>query len=139
VIPTTLPPPPDTTVAPSPTVAAEAPAPVLVPGDLGLAQPMTRPPCDDTYITVLVSSLDPATDASVVADALARYPGSSYLKTIETCPSLRPAVDGAEIYVVYFGPFLTAGEACAARSSGPTDSYVRILSLTVPDTHRVTC
>lgn len=128
---TTLPPPPVTTVAPT--------LPEVVPGDLGLAQPMLRPPCDDTYITVLASALDPATDATVVADALARYPGSEYLKTIETCPSLRPAVDGAEIYVVYFGPFLTEAEACAGRSAGPSDAYVRMLSLTVPDTHRILC
>jgi len=144
VIPTTLPPPvvteaPVVTVAPEPTDVPLPEVPELVPGDLGLAATMTRPPCDDRYITVVASSLDPANDARVVADALARYPGSSYLKTMETCPSLRPSVDGAEIYVVYFGPFSTSSEACAARSSGPSDAYARILSLSVPDTHRVSC
>jgi serine/threonine-protein kinase len=138
VVPTTTVPPPETTAPPLP-VDTTTPPPVVIPGDLGLAQPMTRPPCDDTYITVLISSLDPATDATAVSDALTRYPGSAYLKTIETCPSLRPSVNGAEIYVVYFGPFLTEAEACAARASGPSDAYVRTLSVTVPDTHRIAC
>ncbi len=137
VVPTTSPPLPQTTAPPP--VDTVAPASTVVPGDLGLAQPMTRPSCDDTYITVLISSLDPATDATAVGDALTRYPGSAYLKTIETCPSLRPSVDDAEIYVVYFGPFLTEAEACAARASGPSDAYARILSVTVPDTHRIAC
>ncbi len=140
VVPTTTTqPPPQTTLASPPPATTAAPPPTTVPGDLGLAVPMTRPPCDDTYITLLASSLDPATDATAVGDALARYPGSAYLKTIETCPSLRPSVDGAEIYVVYLGPYLTESEACAARASGPSDAYVRILSLTVPDTHRIDC
>ena len=136
VSPTTAPPPPDTTAPPPPTVPATLPP---LPGDLGLSLPMTQPPCDAGYITVLASALNSATNATVVTDSLALYPGSAYLKTAETCSSLRPSVDGEPIYVVYFGPFLTSSEACSARSSGPTDAYVRILSSTVPDTHRVDC
>lgn len=122
-----------------PTTFATSAVPELLPGDLGLSLPMSKPPCDDTYITIVASALNPDTNASVLTSVLERYPGSNYLKTSETCPSLRPSLNGEDIYVVYFGPYLTSSEACAARSKGPTDAYVRILSLTVPDTHRVTC
>ena len=136
VSPTTAPPPPDTTAPPPPTVPPTLPP---LPGDLGLSQPMTQPPCDGGYITVLASALNSATNATAVNDSLVRYLGSAYLKTAETCSSLRPSVDGEPIYVVYSGPFLTESEACSARSSGPADAYVRILSSTVPDSHRVDC
>jgi len=137
VTPTTA---PATTVAPSTVPATTEPPPVqpLV-GDLGLAQLITQPVCDDTYITVLASAVDPDRYASAVADSLVNYQGSNYLKTVETCSSLRPSVDGADIYVVYFGPYVSRDEACDARVFGPTDAYVRTLSLTVPDTHRIQC
>lgn len=122
-----------------PTTVVTSTKPNVLPGDLGLAQPISKPPCDDTYITIVASALNPDTNASVLTSVLERYPGSAYLKTSETCPSLRPSLNGEEIYVAYFGPFQFSDEACAARSKGPADAYVRILSLTVPDTHRVTC
>jgi serine/threonine-protein kinase len=122
-----------------PTSVVTLPKPEELSGDLGLSQPMSKPPCDDTYITVVASAVNSDTNASVLTSVLERYPGSAYLKTSETCPSLRASLNGEDIYVAYFGPFLTSSEACAARSKGPTDAYVRILSLTVPDTHRVAC
>lgn len=104
-----------------------------------MPQPITQPPCNGSYITIVASAVDPTRYATTVGDALARYPGSRYLKTAETCSSLRPDLDGSDIYVVYFGPVTSADEACRARSGGPEDAYVRTLSNTVADTHRVQC
>ncbi len=100
---------------------------------------MQRPPCDGTYITVVGNAIDPAQYASVIADLLVRYPGSEYLRTDQTCPSLRPEVDGNAIYTVYYGPFADAPTACSNRSLGPSDAYVRRLSLVDPPTHVVDC
>lgn len=100
---------------------------------------MTRPACDEQYITVVGSVIDPEMYVQAVGELLVTYAGSEYLKTAETCPSLRPSVDGNEIYVVYFGPFRSATEACGARDLGPQDAYVRRLSTGLDPTHQISC
>ena len=67
------------------------------------------------------------------------YPGSSYLRTDQTCPSLNQSIDGAPIYVVYFGPFAFASDACAARADGTEGAYARRLSNDVGPNHGVSC
>lgn len=131
-----------TSVAAVPTTIAPAPAPVptTIPGDLGLAVPMMRPACDDQQITIVFSSIDPFRYAEEIGAKLAQFPGSSYLKTAETCPSLRAQfTDGSDIYVVYFGPFPTVGQACAARALGESDAYVKTLSTSLAPSHEVSC
>jgi serine/threonine-protein kinase len=77
--------------------------------------------------------------AEEVSASLEAHPGSQYLRTDQTCPSLRQDVGGAAIYMTYFGPFASEQEACAARANGPSDAYVRSLSTALPPTHRIQC
>lgn len=160
-MPSTTPPPtPATSTAPStvpPTVPPTTPAPTepaetttpttapgaadgAVPGDLGVAgRPMQQPPCDGGFITVLASAIGGQATAASVGAVLDDYPGSNYLRTDQTCPSLNPDVDGEPIYVVYLGPFAVDSDACAARSEGPEGSYARQLSDDVGPEHSVDC
>ena len=88
---------------------------------------------------MLASAVGNDASAAGVEAVLDRYDGSSYLRTDRTCPSLTQAVDGEPIYVVYFGPFPTDGEACAAVDDGPDGAYVRRLSNDLDPTHSVSC
>lgn len=74
-----------------------------------------------------------------VADLLALYPDANYLRTDQTCASLRPEVDGNAIYSVYFGPFPSRQAACDARFRGAEDSYVKQLSPDLDPMHQVDC
>lgn len=132
-----------TSDVPTPPVVAPAvpppPGPITVPGDLAIGVDMTRPPCDGQFVTAVGATTDPAVYSANTTALLDRYPGSEYLRTDQTCPSLRPAVDDNAIYMVYFGPFSSREEACAARSSGPSDAYVKTLSRSLPFDHQVDC
>ena len=130
---TTAPPPPPATTAPG----AD---PDTVPGDLAVAgHAMQRPGCDDSFITVIASAIGEQATAVGIANVLDAYPGSSYLRTDQTCPSLTQSIDGAPIYVVYFGPFAFASDACAARAEGTEGAYARRLSNDVGPNHGVSC
>lgn len=130
-----------TTTSTTPDVtAAPAAGPDAVAGDLGVpGRPMQRPGCDGAYITVLASAVGGQATASGIANVLDAYPGSNYLRTDQTCPSLTPDIDGEPIYVVYFGPFAFDTDACAARSDGSEGAYARLLSSEVGPNHGVTC
>ena len=140
--PTTEPTPTDpaTTPAPPTDPPTTPPPPTTVPGDLGLEVAMTQPDCDGQSITVLFSAIDPANYEQQISDQLNFYDDSAYLRTASTCPSLRGQfTDGSDIYVVYYGPFPTTEQACAERSGGPPDAYVKTLSLDLPFDHEVSC
>ena len=128
---------------PDVTTATTAPdttgVPDRPPGDLGLTAAILDVECDGGYITFVGSAVGNQPYPDVVSSLLQAYPGSAYLST-KSCPSLRQEfVDGSEIYGVVFGPFATQAEACAARSDGPGDAYVRRLSTTDPQDHTVDC
>lgn len=154
--PTTSPTPlPNTSVAPStapttaapttpttapPVTAAPGAGDDAVPGDLGIpGRAMLRPSCDDSFITVLASPIGSQATADGVAAVLDRYPGSSYLRTDQTCPSLTQSSDGQPIYVIFLGPFAFDTDACAARAEGPDGAYARRLSDDVGPDHTVNC
>ena len=101
---------------------------------------MIRPACDGSFITHIAASTEPTTAAGAIRNNLLRYPGSSYLRTDQTCPSLRAATDeGNPIYVVFFGPFSTRAAACVERAQGPADSYVKILDTSSPPAWQEPC
>lgn len=132
------------TTAPPATVAApattSAPDPVGPDGDLGIdGVDIARPPCDDTYITIIASAIGGQATAGSVEGVLDTYDGSNYLRTDRTCPSLNPSANGEPIYVVYFGPYGDDAEACAARARGTEDAYVRRLSNSLGPDHSVSC
>lgn len=141
---------PATSAAPATTTTTTPTTTTTLPGELGLtvaglAVPITQPPCDDSAITILFSAINPAVYAEEIGAKLAEYPGSSYLRTASTCPSLRPQLEGNDIYVVYFGPFADDELACDMRGAGPIDaagvfeSYVKPLSLDAPESFQVSC
>lgn len=145
---TSTPPPTSPSTAPPTTEPVETTTPTTapgaaegaVPGDLGVpGRPMQQPPCDGSYITVLASPIGAQANASSVAAVLDDYPGSNYLRTDQTCPSLTPDVDGEPIYVIFLGPFAFDSDACAARAEGPEGAYARRLSDELGPDHSVAC
>lgn len=100
---------------------------------------MQRPGCDGGFITVLASPIGGQATAESLAAVLDQYSGSNYLRTDETCSSLNASSGGEPIYVVYFGPFAEAIDACAARADGPDGAYARQLSNDIPPDHVVDC
>ena len=135
--PTTSAPP---TTEPPPPTTAEGAEPDAVPGDLGIAgYAMQAPPCNGAFITIIASAVGADVAPQGIRAYLEDYPTSNYLRTDQTCPSLAQSLDGEPIYVVYFGPFPFASDACAARAEGTEGSYVRILSETDPPNRPVDC
>ena len=109
-------------------------------GDLAIfGAPMQQPPCDGSYITIVANAVIPDRYTRTVSDALSTYQGSMYLRTDQTCPSLRGSINGNPIYSIFYGPFSNSADACGARQFGPTDSYVRPLSTTDPPERVVKC
>ena len=100
---------------------------------------MQQPGCDDSYITVIASAVGAQASAGGIANVLDGYPGSNYLRTDQTCPSLTQDIDGEPIYVVFFGPFAFASDACAARAQGTEGAYARRLTTEVGPDHGVAC
>jgi hypothetical protein len=88
---------------------------------------------------VIASAIGSQATAGGIANVLKAYPDSNYLRTDQTCPSLTQNIDGAPIYVVYFGPFIAASDACAARAQGTQGAYARRLSNDVGPSHGVSC
>jgi serine/threonine-protein kinase len=141
--PTTAPPttqPPTTTTPPGPPTTAAGAEPGAVPGDLAIdGYAMQAPPCNDSFITILASAVGGQASADGIEAVLESYPTSNYLRTDQTCPSLTQSMGGEPIYVVFFGPFAVADDACAARSRGPEGAYARRLSDSVGPNHSVAC
>jgi serine/threonine-protein kinase len=136
-------PPPTAAPAPTTTIATSSTSTTRAPdgsGDLGVeGHPIRRPECNGDYITVIASAVGDDASGPGLGIVLDQYPGSNYLRTDVTCPSLTQSVDGEPVYVVYFGPFDRDVEACGARADGPDGAYVRRLSDDLEPNHSVTC
>lgn len=115
--PTTPPP-----TYPTPTTTE---APSRGSGDLGLSTPITRPDCDGSYAAFVYNATSPGQYASEIATALANNPGASYLRTDQSCSSLRQSLNGNPIYAVYYPGTLATVCATKARIGGET--YARRL------------
>lgn len=110
----------------SPT-ASPSPSGARGEGDLGLAQPIANLRCGAGFITFVTAAVAPDRYVDDVAGSLRAHPGAAYLRNDASCAGLYPTYRGNPIYQVYFGPFSTAEQACAARSRAPADSEVRLL------------
>ena len=109
-------------------------------GDLGLAQEMSVPECDGSFVTFLGSVVEPSEYESEVSDLLRSYPNSSYMRTdVVGCTSLRLELDGDYIYAVYFGPFGTRRDALNACAAGPSGAYVKPLDNTWDSSETILC
>lgn len=141
--PQTRPEPPD----PPPTQSPPAPRPPTPPakpsGDLGLSIPMSSPSCNpEQTIVVLGNATTPGRYAEDIQRLLNAHPGASYLRTDQSCPSLRQATEtGNPIYAVYRIAGRTEAQACAAVRAAGAGAYARWLStspLKGPE-HSITC
>jgi hypothetical protein len=71
---------------------------------------------------------------------LAAHPGALYLRTDQTCPSLRAATeDGNPIYAVYRLGGRTEAQVCAAVRRSGGDAYGKWLNSTTDPEERITC
>lgn len=109
-------------------------------GDLGLSTPITRPSCDGRGIVILYSAVTPEAYESEISIALANNPGAKYLRTDQSCPSLRQRDDnGNVIYAVYRESGYTKAELCADVAVSPGGAYGRWLDTTSDPSELVTC
>lgn len=108
--------------------------------DLALSAPMTNPDCDDRYIVIVASAVNPETYEQTVQDALTAHPEAKYLHAPTTgCTSLRHRLEDNDIYSVYYGPYPTDTEACTRKSAVGGDSFVRRLDNTSSPDKAVSC
>lgn len=119
----------------APPRAASAPS-----GDLGLRQPISRPACNGQYIVILGSVTTPGLYEAGVQRLLAAHPGAFYLRTDQSCPSLRAATDdGDPIYAVYILGGTTLAEVCSRVWAAGGDAYGKVLDYTTDPGVRVDC
>jgi serine/threonine-protein kinase len=102
---------------------------------------MSRPSCNGQGIVILGSVTTPGQYAAGVQRLLDAHPGASYLRTDQSCPSLRPATaQGNPIYAVYrpAGVNTEAGLGAAVCATGG-GAYGKFLDYEHPPDHQVTC
>lgn len=115
--------------APTPTVAARGAF------DLGLPTPISQPACDGTGIVVVGNAVDQATYATEVQSYLTQYPGSRYLRTDQSCSSLRDRDDyGNVIYAVYVVAGRSVADICQVRNQLGGSTYGKWLDNTTDPT-----
>lgn len=110
-----------------------------VTGDLGLSQAISSPACTGEWVVFIGSVTAPSEYRADVDHLLRRFSQSHYLRTDQSCTSLRQQLDGNAIYAVYLGPWGSKAEACSARSANGGDAYVKRLDMTTPPTNLFTC
>ncbi|MFV8165295.1 serine/threonine-protein kinase [Mycobacterium sp. 134] len=120
-------PPTQSNAAPPPPQAAP-PRSTTPSGDLGLRQPISRPACNGQYIVVLGSVTTPGLYEAGVQKLLDAHPGAFYLRTDQTCPSLRAETEeGNPIYAVFVPGGTTQGQMCAKMRAYGGDAYGKVL------------
>ena len=133
--PPSPPPPLPPSPPPSPTTPAAKPN-----ADLGLTIPISRPACDGQGIVVLGNVTTPGQYAQGVQRLLNAHPGASYLRTDQSCPSLRQANEvGNLIYAVYKPAGQTRGEVCAAVRAASGDAYGKWLDTSTDPAYIIPC
>jgi serine/threonine-protein kinase len=112
----------------APSSAATSSAATPSAAELGVSKPLTTPACDGTYVVIVGSAVNPAAYTTEVQRFLDLNPGSKYLHAPTTgCTSLRPELNGAEIYSVFYGPYKEKDAACGQQAAVGGDSFVRRL------------
>jgi serine/threonine-protein kinase len=101
---------------------------------------MSHPACDGTGIVVLGSAVTPGRYDTDVRRMLAANPGASYLRTDQSCPSLRQATDtGDPIYAVYRVAGRTQQDVCSAVKAAGGDAYGKWLNYTTDPAYIIPC
>ena len=110
------------------------------PGDLGLTTPISDPVCDGQGIVILGSVTTRGLYAAGVQQELDAHPGAFYLRTDQTCPSLRQTDDeGDPIYAVFKLGGRTEAEVCAAVREAGGDAYGKWLDTTTDPAYIIPC
>lgn len=109
-------------------------------GALDVSIPMSHPPCDGTGIVVLGSAVTPGRYDADVQRMLSTFPRSAYLRTDQSCPSLRQATDASDpIYAVYCVAGRTQAQVCAAVRAAGGGAYGKWLDTTTDPTFIIPC
>jgi serine/threonine-protein kinase len=109
-------------------------------GDLRLTMPMSYPSCNGQGIVVLGSVTTPGLYAAGVQRLLDAHPGAFYLRTDQTCPSLRQATEeGNPIYAVFELSGANQGAVCAAVRAAGGIAYGKWLDTTTDPGYIIPC
>lgn len=115
---------------------------LLLPGDLGISQPISYPECDGTGMVILGVSWDPSSDASNIQQLLNANPGSQYVRTDLTCDNFRsPSNENSDGKFIYAVIRLVPGDkstVCAAMGEYKAIS-ADWLENNVDPTLKITC
>jgi serine/threonine-protein kinase len=141
---------PPGTVTRTATVTQPAPPPIPAPppprtpqapsGDLGLTTRMSRPACNGQGIVIVGSVTTPGQYPEGVQRLLDAHPGASYLRTDQSCPSLRQADDeGDPIYAVYRPVGTTQSQVCAGVHAAGSGTYGKWMDYTTDPAHIISC
>ncbi|KUI22710.1 serine/threonine protein kinase [Mycobacterium sp. GA-1285] len=133
-----------TVTQPAPPPPQPAPPPRRTPtrpsGDLGLSTPISTPLCNGQGIVVLGNVTTPGMYAGGIQRLLNQHPGASYLRTDQSCPSLRQADDeGDPIYAVYRYAGRTVSEVRSAVCAAGGDAYGKWLDYVTPPHRQILC
>ena len=109
-------------------------------GDLGLSTPISSPSCNGQGIVILGSVTTPGLYAAGVQRLLGAHPGTFYLRTDQSCPSLRQeTAAGNPIYAVFALGGKTHDQVCAAVQSAGGDAYGKWLDNKTDPDHMIRC
>ena len=101
---------------------------------------MSSPSCNGQGIVVLGSVTTPGRYAEGIQRLLNAHPGASYLRTDQSCPSLRRADDeGDPIYAVYRHAGATQREVCAAVHAAGGGAYGKWLDYSTNPEYIIPC
>ena len=107
---------------------------------LNVSVPMSHPPCDGLGIVVLANAVTPGQYDAAIQHYLDMFPGASYLRTDESCPSLRQRDDaGNPIYAVYRPAGRIKSEVCAAVTAAGGEAYGKWLDTTTNPRYIIPC
>jgi serine/threonine-protein kinase len=102
--------------------------------------PMSYPSCNGQGIVVLGSVTTPGLYAAGVQQLLDAHPGAFYLRTDQTCPSVRPATEeGNPIYAVFELGGNNQGAVCAAVRAAGGNAYGKWLNTTTDPGYIIPC
>jgi serine/threonine protein kinase, bacterial len=101
---------------------------------------MSHPLCNGQGIVVLGNVTTPGSYAEGVQRLLNDHPGAYYLRTDQSCPSLRQADDeGDPIYTVFYLAGRILGEVRAAVCAAGGDAYGKWLDYTTDPGSNIPC
>lgn len=101
---------------------------------------MSTPACNGQWIVVLGNVTTPGQYESGVQRLLNMHPGASYLRTDQSCPSLRQADDeGDPIYAVYRIAGTSQSDGCAEARAAGGGAYAKVLDYATLPEWQVPC